>query len=186
LAVGAEMAGQAAVGLLDRLMQLAGARVDPRRRQRARQPPVGVHPTAAPDQQLAGPLGQERVQPVEPAGPVDVDPQPARVRDVLLVARPAHAAGHADEALLARLARRAETRLGVGAGQDPRGVLERPLKPARIARGRGQKVLAAFAPVDQHRPAGRASARRNLDKPVRLAVQHPQVDRAMPRCGQLT
>ena len=61
----------------------------------------------------------------------------------------------------------------------------------RAADGRGetspllQEVLGAFTPVDLHRPSGRAGAGCDLDEPLRACVQHPEVDRAMPRRGKL-
>ena len=76
----------------------------PRGGQRLGELPVGVRAARAAglDQQVARPLGQQRPQRGQPAGPVDVDPQEARVGDGVLVAARSHARGDADERLLAR------------------------------------------------------------------------------------
>ena len=174
------------VRALDRLGDRARADVDADRRERPLKPPVGVHAgaaAAARHQQVARPFGQERVQPVEPLGFVDVDPQPPRLAHVLALAARRCARGDAEERLLPWPV--GEAAASVGAVENALGVLEQPLKPAALAGGAaGQEVLWALAAVDLHLSSRRPGAGRQLYETAGLGVQHPDLDRPMPRSQQ--
>ena len=155
----AEAVDDPQVGALDRLEQLAGRLDDARCRKRLGELPVRVHAARAArlDQQVAGPLGQERPQRVQLAGLVDVDPQPAGLADRMLLP-----------------ARRRARRRGRGTPPRPgrRGApraraarSSHPSSPDCAAR---QEVVGAPAGGDL-KPAVTPHARRELDQPVGVA-----------------
>ena len=131
--------------------------------------PVGVHAARAARSRRAGGRGGRRAdahRAGELAGLVDVDPQPARVRDRVLVAARLVADGGGDEHLLVTV--------GVPAGEREQAA--QPLGLAGAAAG--QEVVAPLARGDpQVAVAARAGG--ELDEPVARRVQHPELQRAV-------
>ena len=164
--VGAEVVDEPQVRALDRLEQLAGVLHQVSGRQGLVELPVGVYAAGAAglDEQVTGPVGQEPPEGGQLAGPVDVDPQPPRVRDGVLRAPRLGSDGGGGEHLLAAL--------GV-----PSGEREQPFQPALLAAGAaGQEVVAALPGADPQ-VAAAAGAGRELHQPVADAVQHPELQR---------
>ena len=124
------------------------------------------------DEQVARPVGEERPQGGELAGPVDVDPQPPGVIDGVLAAARGAADGGRDQQLLAAV--------GVARGQREQ-VLE-PRSPAGPAAG--EEVVAALAGAQAQRAVA-APAGGELDEPVGLLVQNAQLQRPVTVRGQL-
>ena len=148
-----------------------------------RELPVGVHAAGSGrlDQQVTGALGQQRPQCRQLARLVDVDPQPPRVADSVLAAFASGPRRHPDERLLARLA--VEPPASVGAGDDLLGMLEQLPEPLPVGRAgaAGEIVARVLSPVELDLAVRWPGTRGQLDQPVRLGVQQPELQRPVPR-----
>ena len=79
-----------------------------------------------------------------------------------------------------------EARAAVLAGDDPRRVLEQVGQPPiGAARAAGQEVLGAVASVDLEPAVGRPGPGSQFHQSARLAVEHPELDRAMALGSEL-
>ena len=137
------------------------------------------------DQQVTGPLGQQRPQGGQPLGTVDVDPQKPGVGDRVLGAARLGARRRPDERLLARRSRRTGRGCSRRRRFAARARADRSSQPRCAGRAAGQEVLAPVAPVDLDLAARRTRARGELDEPVGLGVQQPEMQRPMALRRQL-
>jgi hypothetical protein len=164
---GPQVVDQPQVRALDRLDQLTGRLDHHRRRQRPIEHPVDVRATgAALDQQMAGPLREERPQCRQPVGLIDVDPQEAGLTDRVLVAPRLRPDGRGEEHLFA----------GVGVSRGERHQCLQPVIPAGLSAG--EEVIGAAAGGDLQASVA-AGARGELDQPAGVLVQDAELQGAV-------
>ena len=121
---------------------------------------------AARDEQMAGPLRQERPQCRQRVGAVDVDPQKAGLADRVLIAPRLRPARWGEEHLLA----------GVGVPRGERQQWPQPIASAGLSAG--QEVIGA-PPGRDLKATVTAGARGDLDEAGGVLVQDPELQGAV-------